>query len=85
MLLADKWQARAVQTLKKRRMGPHQVGAMSGSSEEGKRMEEDAGEDRNVDGKNISQDNGEDSPLQVVAKMAEGKIGAITKRKWKRK
>lgn len=74
VLLVDKWQAREVQTLKKRRIGPHQIGAVSRRLEEGKRMEQDVGQDRNVDGKNRSQDNDEDSPLQVTRKMAKGKI-----------
>lgn len=29
-ILAKKWQERIVETLKKRRMGPHQAGAVSG-------------------------------------------------------
>jgi len=32
--LADKWEVRVVQTLKKIKMGPHQVGAVSGKPQE---------------------------------------------------
>ena len=41
-LLADKWQARVIQTLKKRNMGPHQVGAVSGKPQEEGGEKEDA-------------------------------------------
>jgi len=40
-LLAENWQERVIEALKKRHMGPHQVGAVSGSLKVRKSMEKD--------------------------------------------
>ena len=54
---------RVVQTLKNRRMGPHQVGAVSGSSKGRKSIEEVVGQDKNGDRKDRSQNNKEGPSL----------------------
>lgn len=55
-----------VQTLKKRKMGPHQVGAMSGKPQEEGRGKEDAGKRKIGNRRYRSQEDEEDPSLEFA-------------------
>lgn len=63
VLLVDKWQERVVETLKKRKMGSHQVGEVSGKPQEEGREKGDVGQSRIGDWKDRSQNDKEDPSL----------------------